>query len=137
MLIQVLGYILDSMVVISVSISSSELKDFDAISKELGFSSRSDAVRSALSRFISANRLILGSRGEGHYFISVSYKERKKHLVTEVIHKYSDVIRSSLHTHFDEKCVEQIIITGEYDKVKSLTEELSALKDVRYCICVL
>jgi CopG family transcriptional regulator, nickel-responsive regulator len=125
------------MVVISVSLSSKELKEFDEISKELGFSSRSDAVRSALAKFISANRLVLGSEGEGHYLVSISYDEKKKHQVTEIIHKYSDVIRSSLHTHFDERCVEQTIIIGEYEKVRSFTEELSALKDVRYCICIL
>jgi CopG family nickel-responsive transcriptional regulator len=125
------------MVVISVSLSSKELKEFDEISKELGFSSRSDAVRSALAKFISANRLVLGSEGEGHYLVSISYEEKKKHQVTEIIHKYSDVIRSSLHTHFDERCVEQTIIIGEYEKVRSFTEELSALKDVRYCICIL
>jgi CopG family nickel-responsive transcriptional regulator len=125
------------MVVISVSLSSKELKEFDEISKELGFSSRSDAVRSALAKFISANRLVLGSEGEGHYLVSISYEAKKKHQVTEIIHKYSDVIRSSLHTHFDERCVEQTIIIGEYEKVRSFTEELSALKDVRYCICIL
>jgi CopG family nickel-responsive transcriptional regulator len=125
------------MVVISVSLSSKELKEFDEISKKLGFSSRSDAVRSALAKFISANRLVLGSEGEGHYLVSISYEEKKKHQVTEIIHKYSDVIRSSLHTHFDERCVEQTIIIGEYEKVRSFTEELSALKDVRYCICIL
>lgn len=125
------------MVVISVSLSSKELKEFDEISKELGFSSRSDAVRSALAKFISANRLVLGSEGEGHYLVSISYEEKKKHQVTEIIHKYSDVIRSSLHTHFGERCVEQTIIIGEYEKVRSFTEELSALKDVRYCICIL
>jgi CopG family nickel-responsive transcriptional regulator len=125
------------MVVISVSLSSKELKEFDEISKEIGFSSRSDAVRSALAKFISANRLVLRSEGEGHYLVSISYEEKKKHQVTEIIHKYSDVIRSSLHTHFDERCVEQTIIIGEYEKVRSFTEELSALKDVRYCICIL
>lgn len=125
------------MVVISVSLSSKELKEFDEISKKLGFSSRSDAVRSALAKFISANRLVLGSEGKGHYLVSISYEEKKKHQVTEIIHKYSDVIRSSLHTHFDKRCVEQIIIIGEYEKVRSFTEELLALKDVRYCICIL
>ena len=125
------------MVVISVSLSSKELKEFDDVLKELGFSSRSDAVRSALAKFISANRLALGSEGKGHCFVSVSYQEKKKHQETEIIHKYSNVIKSSLHTHFDERCVEQIIIIGDYGKVMSFTEELSALKDVRYCICIL
>lgn len=129
--------VVGDMVVISVSLSSKELKEFDEISKELGFSSRSDAVRSALAKFISSNRLVLGAEGEGHYFVSISYQEKKKHQVTEIIHKYSDVIKSSLHTHFDDKCVEQIIIVGDYGKVKSFTEELSSQKDVRYCICIL
>lgn len=125
------------MVVISVSISAKELKEFDEVARDLGFSSRSDAVRAALHRFASENRSARGAGEQGCYVISVSYDERKKHQVTEIIHRYSHVIRNSLHTHFDNKCLEQLTIVGEHDKVKALTEQLSALKDVRHSTCIL
>lgn len=38
------------MVVISISLSGAELKEFDGVTDKLGFSSRSDAVREALHR---------------------------------------------------------------------------------------
>ena len=46
------------MVVISVSISAKELRDFEEMAKQAGYSSRSDAVRDALHRFVSGNNWI-------------------------------------------------------------------------------
>ena len=39
----------DRMVVISISLNEQNVKDLDAIQKELGFSGRSEAVRTALT----------------------------------------------------------------------------------------
>ncbi|MDD5473115.1 MAG: ribbon-helix-helix domain-containing protein [Candidatus Methanoperedens sp.] len=46
------------MVVISISLSGAELKEFDNITNKMGFSSRSDAVREALHRFVAQNKWI-------------------------------------------------------------------------------
>jgi metal-responsive CopG/Arc/MetJ family transcriptional regulator len=46
------------MVVISISLSGIELKEFDNITNKMGFSSRSDAVCEALHRFVAQNKWI-------------------------------------------------------------------------------
>ncbi|MBC7107208.1 MAG: ribbon-helix-helix protein, CopG family [Methanomassiliicoccales archaeon] len=124
------------MVVISVSISAKELREFDEVAKKLGFTSRSDAVRSALHKFVSLSKLVEGSEGEGFYLVSLAYEKKKKHQVADIMHKHSEMIKSSLHSHFNDRCVEQIIAIGEYSKLRSFTEELSSLKDVRYSISI-
>ncbi len=122
------------MVVISVSISAKELKEFDDVSRSLGFSSRSDAVRSALHKFVMMSKLAETAEGEGFYLVSLAYEEKKKHQVMEILHNHSDMIKSSLHTHFDDRCVEQIVAVGEYGRLRGFVEHLSALKDIRYSV---
>ena len=119
------------MVVISVSLSAKELKDFEDMAKQAGFSSRSDAVRDALSRFVSSNSWANGVEGQVSCVVSVIYADRKKHHVHEIVHQYADIVHSSMHTHLEHRCVEQIVLDGPSDDVRKLLSELSSHKDVR------
>jgi CopG family nickel-responsive transcriptional regulator len=122
------------MVVISVSISPKELKDFEEVAKQTGFSSRSDAVRDALHRFVSGNNWINGMDGRVSCVVSIIYADRKKHHVHDIIHEYADIVHSSMHTHIDHRCVEQIVLDGSSDEVRRLLSELAAQKDVRVTV---
>lgn len=124
------------MVVVSISISAKELREFDEIAKKLGFTSRSDAIRSAIHKFVSLSKLTSENEGEDLYVVSIAYEHRKKHQVADVMHKYSEMIKSSLHSHFNDRCIEQIIAVGEYSKVRLFTQELSSIRDVRYSISI-
>lgn len=119
------------MVVISVSLSAKELKDFEEVAKQAGFSSRSDAVRDALARFVASNAWDNGSEGEASCVVSVIYSDRKKHHVHEILHHHSNIVHSSMHTHLEQRCVEQIVLDGPVEEVRKLLTELSAQKDVR------
>ena len=66
------------MVVISVSLSAQELKEFEKVASQAGFSSRSDAVRDALARFVSANNWANGMEGKVSCALSIVYSDRKK-----------------------------------------------------------
>ncbi len=119
------------MVVISVSLPAQELKEFEEVANRAGFSSRSDAVRDALSRFVSANSWASGMEGQVSCVVSIIYADRKKHHVHEVVHQYADIVHSSMHTHLEHRCVEQIVLDGDAEEVRKLLVELSAHKDVR------
>ncbi len=68
--------------------------------------------------------------------ISVVYRGNKKHRVHEVLHEFSGLIHSSMHTHFNETCVEQLVLKGDPDKVRTMLERLMSVKDVRVCNCI-
>jgi CopG family nickel-responsive transcriptional regulator len=122
------------MVVISVSISAKELKDFEEAARQTGYSSRSDAVRDALHRFVAGNNWINDLDGRISCVLSVIYADRKKHHVHDIIHEYAEIVHSSMHTHIDHRCVEQIVLAGPSPDVRKLLTELSAQKDVRVTI---
>ncbi|NLK26454.1 MAG: ribbon-helix-helix protein, CopG family [Euryarchaeota archaeon] len=119
------------MVVISVSLSARELREFEDVARQAGFSSRSDAVRDALSLFVSNNNWVNEMEGRVSCAVSVIYADRKKHHVHEVIHQYADIVHSSMHTHLEHRCVEQIVLDGPSEEVRKLLSELSSHKDVR------
>jgi CopG family nickel-responsive transcriptional regulator len=124
------------MVVISVSLSAKELREFDEAADQAGFSSRSDAVRDALHRFVVNNNWSQEVEGHSSCVVSVIYADKKKHNVHEITHKYADLMHSSMHTHLDHRCVEQIVVDGPSSEVKKMLAELSAQKDVRIALSV-
>lgn len=115
---------------------SDQLKEFDLVVKEMGHPSRSDALREAVHRYIQEHRW-LHTLGHGrHFLMSILYEERRKASVSDVLHRSRDIIHSSAHTHFDNKCVDQLVLLGDGEAVVRLTKELAALHDVRVCNCI-
>jgi CopG family nickel-responsive transcriptional regulator len=123
------------MSVISISVPVKELKEFDEVWRRAGHSSRSDAARDALHAFVVHGRWRGALDAPGHFLMSIVYEEKKKHQVLQKIHASGDIIQSSMHTHFDGKCVEQLVLKGETEGVRALVEGLNAIPGVRVCNC--
>ena len=52
-------------------------------------------------------------------------------LSKDIQHHYADVILSNLHIHLEfEKCMEIIAVSGSYDRIKKLRDDLQRLKSV-------
>lgn len=124
------------MVVISVSVDPKELRRFEEVARQRGFTSRSDAIREAMHAFVAQNRLTFEGEESKHFLMSVVYEERKKHSVLDIIHRHSDIILSATHTHFDGKCAEQLVLTGSPERVSTMLDGLRSVKDVRICNCL-
>ncbi len=124
------------MVVISVSLPAKDLEAFDAIVSEMKYPSRSDAVRDAIHRFAQDHRWFHTAEQRSHFLLSLVYPEPSKHSVLNVLHGHSDAIHSSAHTHFDGTCADQLVLLGEHPRISDLVKELTAIRDVRLCNCV-
>jgi CopG family nickel-responsive transcriptional regulator len=124
------------MVVFSISMGSKGLKDFDDTWKALGYASRSDAIRDAVHKFAAQNKWTKITSESEHFLISIVYDSRKKHHVHEVMHDFADVIHSSMHTHFNNTCVEQLVLRGDTGRVHEMLGHLASLKEVRVCNCI-
>jgi len=119
------------MVVISVSLSGKDLKEFDAITEKMGFSSRSDAVREAFQNFISDNRWNRSKEGPINLLVTLIYEDGKAHKVLDTIHEHSETIHSSSHTHVDHKCIDQLVLKGEIENMNAFLNSIAGIKDVR------
>ncbi len=123
------------MVVISISLSGTELKDFDDITNKLGFSSRSDAVREALHRFVVQNRWIENIDTGAPFIATIVYGDKREQTVHDIIHGFKNIVTSSIHTHFGDRCAEWVILQGDSDSIRQFVERISAIKDVNICRC--
>lgn len=123
------------MVVISISLSGTELKEFDNITNKMGFSSRSDAVREALHRFVAQNKWIEHIDNGTPFIATIVYDGKREQPVHNIIHDFKNIVTSATHTHFGDRCAEWVILQGDGESIKQFVERISAIKDVMICRC--
>lgn len=118
------------MVVISVSMSGKELGEFDRLVEHFGYDSRSSAVRDALYHFIAQHRIDFEERANLVFTLIYDGNTRHEDLHT-VLHHHSDLVRTSLHNHLGERCVDVLVVQGEGPRVHALLDQLTRIKDIR------
>jgi CopG family nickel-responsive transcriptional regulator len=121
------------MVVISISLNEQNVKDLDAIQKELGFSGRSEAVRTAL-------RMLVAERNErkkmvGHVdgALIIVTEMGSSEFIDEIYHKNQEMIKTHIHNHVGgDRCMNLLMIEGESSRVNKILDELERLEGVSY-----
>lgn len=118
------------MVVISVSLSGGELREFDRLVEHFKYGSRSSAVRDALYHFIAQHRLEF--QDEGSLVMTLIYDAvSMPEGLHALLHEYSDAIRTSLHNHLGDKCADVLVVRGSGARAHELLDRLTRVKDVR------
>lgn len=121
------------MVVISVSMSSEELAEFDNLVEHFNYDSRSGAIRDALYTFIAQHRIEF--QDQATLILTLVYPtERGQEKVHQVVHENEDLVDLTLHRHFGERCVDLVVLSGQGDRVHEVLDELSTLKEVRVTV---
>lgn len=118
------------MAVISISMSGTELKEFDKLVDHFGFGSRSSAVRAALSNFVALHQMQF--KGHVHMALTLVYEAKKNQgQVNEVLHTFDDLVSTSLHHHLEGTCVDSLVLHGEGQRIHELLDGLTKLNGVR------
>ncbi len=121
---------------IGVSLPSNLLRKFDGIIQGRGYSSRSEGIRDAIRAYIVEYEWMERESGEEIGTITYLYDHDQRGLgdeLTNVQHRYIEMIRSSTHIHLDhENCFEVIVIQGDAKKIKTLAENIMSLKGVKH-----
>jgi len=111
------------------------LKDFDKVTKEMGYESRSKAIQDAVSSFITDQRLLHEQKGRKAGVLVMVYDHDVKGLEDDLIesqHHHRDVINSVLHVHLsDRECLEAVAVKGEVEDIRKLAQELATRKGVK------
>jgi len=125
----------------SVSLPPSLVEDLDEAWRDMEYESRSKAVHDAIRNFISEYRLARRRTGTVTGAIVMLYYLDKSGLIQELTaaeHLFGNVISSVVHVHLDEsKCLEVLVVKGEAEEVRRLTQELAAkrgVKEVRFAV---
>ncbi|MEK6938224.1 MAG: CopG family ribbon-helix-helix protein [Nanoarchaeota archaeon] len=121
------------MPIISLSLNEKIVEDIDYIQKKLGYSGRSEVVRSAIRSFISDTEkdVLLDKNENFHATLSVIVPEHSKNVLHQVEHEYNNLIKTRIHQCIsEESCLNVFILYGKGSEIKRLVKELEALPKV-------
>ena len=120
---------------VGVSFEPPLLKDFDELIRRKGYPSRSEALRD-LARKSIIESSVKDDNAEVLGTLTIIY-DHHAHNVTDrllhIQHHHHAEILTTTHIHVDEKdCLEVLIVRGKSREVRTLAENIQALKGVRH-----
>ncbi len=111
------------------------LKEFDEITRKMGYQSRSKALQDAVRLYVSERKWIKEEDTVQTGVILMVYDHEAKGLesnLTETQHEHSLIITSTLHIHISEQdCLEAIAVKGKASEIHHLSDELTTKKGVK------
>ena len=119
--------------IVSISLNETILADIDSVQKSLGFSGRSELIRSAVRRFLAEEKELDRVTGRISSILFTTHAPNDEEAVTETKHDFDDIIATHIHSKLENgKCLETFILTGEADRVRALFQALQVSKKVDY-----
>ncbi|MEM3576934.1 MAG: nickel-responsive transcriptional regulator NikR [Candidatus Bathyarchaeia archaeon] len=111
------------------------LRDFDEVTRKMGYENRSKAVQDAVRLFVSEKKWLHEEHGEKAGVLTVLYDHEVRGLestLTDIQHRYSHIICSTMHIHLSERdCLEAIAVKGKAEEIRKLSDELASKRGVK------
>jgi CopG family nickel-responsive transcriptional regulator len=121
---------------ITISVNEQLAKEFDALIKKRGYTSRSEAMRDLLRRDVEANRIAYEQKSYCVANLSYVYDHHARDLAERLMgaqHDHHDMVVSTMHVHLDhEHCLETVILKGPTAAVRSFANGVQAERGVRH-----
>ncbi len=121
---------------ISFTVPSDFLQEFDKLTEELGYKSRSQAISDAMRSFFTKKKQ-QDSNIEVDGFVIIAYNHHHRNVLeelTELEHHSKINIRSSMHIHVsEENCSEVIAVRGKLENIKTFANKLQSIKGMLLC----
>lgn len=121
---------------IGVSLEPDLLKEFDRVISKKGYVSRSEAIRDLVRDSLAENEW----KNDKEYMAGVIvmiYDHSTTGIgekLTVLQHSKMQNINTSMHVHLDhDRCMEVIMVEGELGELKTLANDISAIKGVLRC----
>ncbi len=119
--------------VMSFSLPRELVKRLDALSRRVGYTARSELIRDGVRLLMKHHERLDGLRGMSEGVVIVLYDHAADRRVSDLRHRFTDVVRSYTHCDFDlnsRRCCEIMIFRGEAGRVRRMVEGLQSLKRV-------
>lgn len=121
---------------ITISLDEELAQAFDALAREQGYQSRSEAVRDLVRRTVDARRL--DTMGDETCVANLSYvydhhtRDLARRL-TDLQHDHHDLVIASTHVHLDhDTCLESTLMRGSTSAVRTLGGRIQSERGVRF-----
>ncbi|MDR0492498.1 MAG: nickel-responsive transcriptional regulator NikR [Nitrososphaerota archaeon] len=120
---------------IGVTFPPDLLEDFDAITKKMGYESRSKAIQDAVRLYVSERKWLQDENAHQTGVILMVYDHDTRGLESDLTnsqHHHQDLISSTMHIHLGEHdCLEVIAVKGKSSEIRHLSDELATRRGVK------
>ena len=121
------------MPIISASLNENFLDEMNKAQNSLGFSGRSELIRAAVRMFLAEMKAQNEISGKINGVLITSHNQDTEHFVTNVKHKYEDIISTQIHSRLESgKCLEIFILEGPAERTKQMLKSLQTHKKIDY-----
>jgi CopG family nickel-responsive transcriptional regulator len=121
------------MTIISISLSEKLLKEIDSLKEELGYSGRSEVIRTSTRMLIADNQEKKSLQGEINSLLILIHDQKAEDKVTDIKHDFEDIINTQIHSHLkDDKCLEIFIMEGDAGRMTTLTKLFQTSRKMDY-----
>jgi CopG family transcriptional regulator, nickel-responsive regulator len=120
----------------TISLDENLATAFDALIKERGYATRSEAVRDILRGHIQKSAEIRNMGGACVANLSYVYNHHERDLserLTNIQHGHHDLTVATMHAHLDhDQCIETVMLKGTVERVREFADEIIAERGVRH-----
>jgi CopG family nickel-responsive transcriptional regulator len=120
---------------VGVAFEPELLREFDLLIRRKGYASRSEAVRDLVRRSIIESA-VKDDQSEVIGTLTIVYDHDASGVtdrLLELQHRHHDEIMTTTHIHLDESnCLEVLIVRGRSRAVRTLADNIKALKGVKH-----
>jgi metal-responsive CopG/Arc/MetJ family transcriptional regulator len=117
---------------VSLQIPEDVLSKFDEVQRQSGYTSRSEALRSAILLFIKSKQVLKKEKGIKKAVISVFYKVEFDTLenISKIDNRFSEIIKT-----FSEfavgKTIRVYIVIGKIDRLNDFFQAFNVIRDIQ------
>jgi len=121
------------MVIVSISLNDTILKEIDRIQNALGYSGRSEVIRAGARLLISESKEKERLTGNINSILLLIHSQEAENVVSEIKHKFEDVTNTQIHSHLrEDKCLEIFVLDGDADRIKEMVRLLQTSRKMEY-----
>ena len=121
------------MVIVSISLNDTVLKEIDRIQNTFGYSGRSEVIRAGVRLLISESKERDKLTGNINSILLVVHSQEMEGVVTEIKHKFEDITNTQIHSHSREnKCLEVFVLEGDADRIKEMVRLFQTSRKIEY-----
>ena len=121
------------MVIVSISLNDTVLKEIDRIQNTFGYSGRSEVIRAGVRLLILESNEIDKVTGNINSILLLVHSQEMEDVVTEIKHKFEDITNTQIHSHLREnKCLEVFVLEGDAVRVKEMVRLFQTSRKMEY-----
>jgi len=121
------------MVIVSISLNDTILKEIDRIQNALGYSGRSEVIRAGARLLISESKEKEKLTGNINSILLLIHSQEAENIVSEIKHKFEDVTNTQIHSHLrEDKCLEIFVLNGNADRIKEMVRLFQTSRKMDY-----